>query len=201
MSHILNSSSAGLQQLENTANPVDNLELQSNGVTFLTVTPTGLIGDFGTSGGGGGSTGPAFIANQTVAQTVAVGTNVKVTLVDSYDSDNCFTNSRFTPNVAGVYQFNFRTAVNFSGLNGLTTTTWLFKNGNFFAKGSVSYTSSTSGQVIASSGSTLAQANGSTDYFEMYVTHSNNSVSNTATPNTANANSECAFSGHFVRSI
>jgi hypothetical protein len=201
MSHKLEASSAGLKQTIDNTKPANHLELAVDGVTKLTVTPEGLIGDFGTGGGGGGSTGPAFIANQPVSQSVGVGTNTKVTLVENYDSDNCFTNSRFTPNVAGVYQFNFRASINFNGVSGVTTTAWLFKNGNFFAKGSVSFTSNTSSQTIGSNGSAQAVANGTTDYFELYVTHSFNSPQNTAQPNASNNNGECVFSGHFARSI
>lgn len=199
MSHILNSSSAGLQQLKNAQTPDNHLELQVDGVTKLLITPEGLTGDFPSSGGG--SVGPAFIANQTAAQAIPNSVNTKVTLTSSYDSDACFTNSRFTPKVAGIYQFNFRAALNYPNTGAAHFTLWLFKNGNYYAKGSICYTPTSMSSVIANSGSTLAQANGTTDYFEMYIYHGSTTSMNTATPLPANANSECAFSAYFVRSI
>ena len=197
MSYIIDATANGLQQTID-AYPETHLKLQSNGVTQLTVTPDGLIGDFG-NGGGGGASGPAFISNQTAAQTIANGVNTKVTLVSSYDSDTAFTNSRFTPKVAGIYHFDFRASI-ILATTGTSPTAYLYKNGNQTAKGSITYAQG-NGQTIGSTGSFLVKANGTTDYFELYVSHTANSPQNTGTPQSSSGNSECVFSGHFVRSI
>jgi len=50
-------------------------------------------------------TGPAFMAESTVDQSVTSATWTKVTLGNEiFDTDSCFSSSRFTPTVAGYYQ-------------------------------------------------------------------------------------------------
>jgi hypothetical protein len=113
-------------------------------------------------------TGPAFSAYQSVAQTgISNTTPTKVTYnVEDYDTANCFSSSRFTPNVAGYYQI--------SGAATVATTTAtlglivvIYKNGNSFKSGSAAR--ATSNMYPTSSVSSLVYFNGTTDYVEMYV--------------------------------
>lgn len=110
-------------------------------------------------------TGPAFSAYQSSLTSVSSATWTKVAFqTEEFDTANCFdstTNYRFTPNVAGYYQFNFAVGVASSVTNvGIS----LYKNGTqykwpFYNIGAGNITG----------GSALAYANGTTDYFEAYI--------------------------------
>jgi len=123
-----------------------------------------------------GGTHPKFSAIGYGNQTLTSAVDTKVNLVDSgsideFDTNNNFaaddgshgaTLSRFTPTVPGYYQFNTTVRV----LGTLTAVyVDIFKNGSFLRQcGSV--TASTGFQ---SSLADLIYANGTTDYFEIYV--------------------------------
>jgi len=136
-------------------------------------------------------TGPAFSVYCSTAQSLTGTVETKVQLnTELFDTANCFdstTNYRFTPNVAGYYQFNGYCQVSSS------STLWyvsLYKNGSLNSYGT--YTGA-AGASIISSVSNLIYMNGSTDYVEFYV-YSSASTSINAGPN---ANK---FSGYLVRS-
>jgi hypothetical protein len=121
--------------------------------------------------------GPTFYAYPdpgVTAQSITSGSQQKVTFgLELFDSNNCFTNSRFTPNVAGYYQLNSTVRLDTqSGTGELMITIW--KNGSEYSRGW-----NNSGVGISSTGgwwsmsvSTIAFANGSTDFFEVYVQQS-----------------------------
>jgi hypothetical protein len=115
-------------------------------------------------------TGPAFrvrlSANQTVTNTVVT----KVQLdTEIFDTANCFdstTNYRFTPNVAGYYQFN----VTLGGSSNLALTySWaqLYKNG---VSDSISIYGPYLGTASYGALCSLIYLNGTTDYVELYAT-------------------------------
>ena len=114
--------------------------------------------------------GPAFSAYRTGNQTgIADSTYTKVQLnTEVFDTASAFdstTNYRFTPLVAGYYQFS--AAVVATGTNLAYTQAVLVKNGS--APGFTgSYISTTSGEA-GSSVSGLYYLNGSTDYVELYI--------------------------------
>lgn len=108
-------------------------------------------------------TGPAFSAYASSAQSLGAGAYAKIQLnATEFDTASCFNTStyRFTPNVAGYYQFN--TSFGLSGGNTYIVS-YVYKNGSSakYGGGSASCT--------VSSFSTLIYANGTTDYFEFYV--------------------------------
>lgn len=110
-------------------------------------------------------TGPAFSAYRaTSAQSFSSATWTKIQLnAEEFDTNNCFdstTNYRFTPNVAGYYQFSG--AVAFSGTVGRSLVSF-WKNGVENKTG----TDMTSG-VIKLNTSALIYCNGTTDYIELY---------------------------------
>lgn len=116
-------------------------------------------------------TGPAFSACRTSDQT-GITTNVwtKVALnVETFDTANCFdstTNYRFTPNVAGYYQFNGKI---FGGGSAVTSTYIAFyKNGALISQ---------NGLAVGGAGVSIGYLpqiadviymNGTTDYIELY---------------------------------
>ena len=104
-------------------------------------------------------TGPAFSAYAGTATTASYNVFTKITFdTEEFDTNNNFASSRFTPTVAGYYQLNWN-----SGVGG-NAEKWsiLYKNGTSFKGGSdtIGY---------SSAGSALVYANGSTDYFEVYL--------------------------------
>jgi hypothetical protein len=109
--------------------------------------------------------GPAFSAYLGASQTISNSTWTKVQLsAEQFDTNNNFdstTNYRFTPTVAGYYQFNATWGVNATAT---AIQIAIYKNGSSFA-----VLSQTAASTSTTSGSYLAYANGSTDYFEFYV--------------------------------
>lgn len=143
-----------------TADNTGQLALQAAGTTIMTITSTGVTTQVGA---------PAFSAYMTSSQNISTGTVTKLVFnAEDYDTNSNFdptTNYRFTPTVAGYYQLStgafasVGTAARFGVV--------IYKNGseagwNF--TGGV--TSSGGGSTTLSS---LFYANGTTDYFEVYV--------------------------------
>jgi hypothetical protein len=197
MSQIINAKTlGGLQQTIDAGNP-NHLKLQCDGTTIVTVTPEGLVFDVGT-GGGGGSTGPAFSAYLGGTVPLATnGTNVKVAInTVTYDTDTKFNTSsfKFTPGELGIYHFDWR--VKILGMNsGTYFITKLYKNGVLFSNGSVTF-STASNQGITSNGSIDVQVTAPTDYFELFVWNGDTQPKSYAT-----GQAETNFNAHFVRSI
>lgn len=113
-----------------------------------------------------GATGPAFSAYASATQTLASTTFTKVQAnVEEFDTNSNYdnvTNYRFTPTVAGYYQFTG--AVGFSTVQTGEALLTLYKNGARF-KTIFDMDAST----WSTCGTALAYANGTTDYFELYI--------------------------------
>lgn len=121
-------------------------------------------------------TGPVFYAYvdpDVAAPSISSGSQQKITLTRKlFDSDNCFNNSKFTPSVPGYYQLNATVRLDTNSGDGeLMITIW--KNGAEYSRGW-----NNAGQALSNltgwfsmSVSTLANANGTSDYFEVYVQH------------------------------
>jgi len=111
--------------------------------------------------------GPAFSATGSGGMTVNVEAKVVNINVEQFDTNNCYANSRFTPNVAGYYQIT-------GGLGGDTLDTnyvfpKIFKNGaNYSAAGSGAVAGSANSW--AANISSLVYLNGTTDYVELWAT-------------------------------
>jgi hypothetical protein len=128
------------------------------------------------------------------AQTIATGTYTKVSYTNKeFDTANCFdnvTNYRFTPNVAGYYQLNFLLA--FAAFATGAVYSRLYKNGSLFKDGPYMANSNTGPQVSASY---FVYANGTTDYFEIYMWQGSG-----ISQSCGSLNSFYCFSGSLVRS-
>jgi len=141
--------------------------------------------------------GPAFRAYVDTNQTITSGSQQKVTFgTETFDTNSNFASSRFTPTVEGYYQLNATVRMdNASGTDELMITIW--KNGSEYARGW-----NNSGVAISSASkwwsmsvSDIAYANGSTDYFEIYIQQT--SGSNRTTTIGSNIS---YFSGCMIRS-
>lgn len=112
---------------------------------------------------------PAFRAYPTSAQTITSGSLQKCNFgSESFDTNNNFASSRFTPTVAGYYQLN--STVRFDGANGTgECMIVIYKNGSEYARGWNSQGTQFAANFWSMSVSDIAYANGSTDYFEIYI--------------------------------
>jgi hypothetical protein len=124
--------------------------------------------------------GPAFSVYQTTGTSINTGTESLVTFdTEEFDTNNNFASSRFTPTVAGYYQLNGSVRV-----DSLNTTSFIYaciyKNGSPYKYGEilVSAPSTYNYQCIVSS---LGYANGSTDYYELYLYQSSGVTKTTGT--------------------
>ena len=142
------------------------IQIQSNGVTVATINSSGLSMNTGTLAGNG----PAFSAKAAVDQFFSTSTWTKVVLeTEEFDTDNCFdnaTNYRFTPTVAGYYNFQAHIRINYSSTAGDAIYVSIMKNG--IEVGRVSRLNMTGNWGVLPI-STMCYMNGSTDYVELYV--------------------------------
>ena len=104
-----------------------------------------------------------FSAWASAATSITSGTPTKILFATvEFDTGSEFASSRFTPTVAGLYQFNAASQVGPGTTAGNIS---LYKNGARYKAGA--YTPPNGG-YIGSNLATVAQANGTTDYFEIY---------------------------------
>jgi hypothetical protein len=149
------------------------LTVQQNGVTL------GIYGNI-----------PAFSAYASAAQTVTTGTDTKVTFgAISFDTNNNFASSRFTPTISGYYQLS--TTIRFNGTSPSQYVIYWYKNGASERIGN--YYNANLGVAIFTQ-STLLYLNGTTDYVEVYV----NQTATSPTVGSANVNTNW-FSGFLAK--
>jgi hypothetical protein len=113
--------------------------------------------------------GPAFRAYPASGQTITSGSLQKVNFgSESYDTNNNFASSRFTPTVEGYYQLN--ATVRLDGSNGTgECMIVIYKNGSEYSRGWNSSGTQFASNFWSMSVSDVIYANGSTDYFEIYI--------------------------------
>ena len=129
------------------------LTIQQNGVT---------LGTYGNI--------PTFSVYKAANQTgISSGVFTKVSwTVKEWDTNNNFditTNYRFTPTIAGYYQFNWE--LDTGGNSTSASLADLYKNGSSYKRSNGVFVASINEQYVT--GSALAYANGTTDYFEIYA--------------------------------
>jgi len=110
---------------------------------------------------------PAFSAYNGSAQTFSNATFTKATFpTEEFDTNSNFASSTFTPTVAGYYQLSAGIGITATApTNGILA---LYKNGSAY-KRFTSINLSASLNNITPTGSITVYANGTTDYFEIYM--------------------------------
>lgn len=155
------------------------------GTTGQVLTVAGGIPSWATPAGAGGL--PAFSAYATSDQTLTNGTWTKVNFpTEEFDTDSNFASSRFTPTTAGYYQLS--TSVKMEGGTG-NFYVHLYKNGSDYKR----YTYIETAYNPAIGGSICVYANGTSDYYEIYVNPQSSS------PKTIGTSITCWFTGVGVR--
>jgi hypothetical protein len=134
---------------------------------------------------------PAFSAYASTSQSLTSGVDTKVLFdTETFDTNNNFSSSRFTPTVAGYYQLN--TTIRFNGTVPTSYIIYFYKNGSSLG---VAFDIITGvGNALIQTISTLVYLNGSTDYMEIYA----NLTATSPTLGASNANTNY-FSGSLVR--
>ena len=119
---------------------------------------------------------PAFEAFLSANQSVSNDTSTKIQIdSESYDTDNCYdntTNFRFQPTVAGRYVIYG--LITFTSITDTSMQTRIHKNGSL-----LTFSPKQSGTGVSSHSSFLSfvdQANGSTDYYELFGYQSSGSA-------------------------
>lgn len=156
--------------------PTGTFEIINSAYTssLLALTDSGALNVVGPIqiGGKQAINGPAFAAYaQNILQTVPTDVQTKVLFqLEEFDTANCYSNSRFTPNVEGYYQLNAE--VRFDGTSGTgEMMIILYKNGGEYKRGTNQSGTQIAANFWAMQVSSIAYANGTTDYFEIYVQH------------------------------
>ncbi|CAB5194614.1 Collagen triple helix repeat [uncultured Caudovirales phage] len=114
--------------------------------------------------------GPAFSAYKSANQTISQNTTTKVTFdTESYDTNNNFASSTFTPTIAGYYQVS--AAVDFQGTfnHSYFLNVMIYKNGANIKSTLASFTFGNGGENTILSNPPPIYMNGTTDYLELYV--------------------------------
>jgi hypothetical protein len=131
--------------------------------------------------------GPAFSAYaEATLQTIPNGVQTKVLFqTEEFDTNSNYASSRFTPTIEGYYQLNAEVR-----LDGATGTgecmIILYKNGSEYKRGWNSSGTQFASNFWAMTVSSVVYANGTSDYFEIYVQQgSGGTISVTAVNNSA----------------
>lgn len=136
---------------------------------------------------------PAFSAYATTTQTITVATYTKVNFdTEEYDTNSNFASSRFTPTVAGYYQLNAAVLEYGSGVPTRASCV-IYKNGSAYKLGQ-DFQIGTTGYISSTTVNSLGYANGTTDYFEIYV-----SIATVGTPQIFGRSDVTYFNGSLVR--
>ena len=113
--------------------------------------------------------GPAFRAYIAGSQTITSGSQQKVTFgTETFDTNSNFASSTFTPTIEGYYQLNATVRISgSSGTGEVMLTIW--KNGSEYARGTNESGTEQGASWYSMQVSDLVYANGTTDYFEIYI--------------------------------
>ena len=106
---------------------------------------------------------PAFSAYANADLSIPNSSATKVLFqTEEWDTNNNFASSRFTPTVAGYYQFNAQ--ISWSAANNSRNVIYLYRNGNIYKVGN----DFSGNNNVSNCVSCIGYANGTTDYFEIY---------------------------------
>jgi hypothetical protein len=144
-----------------------SLTLGASGDT-ITIPSGATLTNSGTATGFGGTNTPAFSVYRNGNQSISSSTWTKVEFnTVNFDTDSDYdnvTNYRFTPQVAGKYQFNIN--INFDGTSVTFCAIRIYKNGS---SAFTTFHINNTNTGIRGGGSVILEANGTTDYFEGYA--------------------------------
>ena len=143
----------------------------------------------GTVTGAGGVNTPAFQGYLSAHQSISDNSDTKINIdTESFDTDNCYDNSsnyRFTPTTAGKYLFYAYVFTSAGDDNNIAMDIKIYKNGSIAAELNYNAYANSYAATLSSSGSIILEANGSSDYFELYAKSNDFSGTPTALGNSS----------------
>jgi hypothetical protein len=154
-------------------NPTGGIEIVNSAysATIFSLSDSGIVNTSGSYqvAGKQAVNGPAFRAYIDSSQTITSGSQQKVTFgSETFDTNSNFASSTFTPTVEGYYQLNATVRISgSSGTGEVMLTIW--KNGGEYARGTNEQGTEQGNNFYSMQVSDLAYANGTTDYFEIYI--------------------------------
>ena len=150
-------------------------------------------------GTGVAGTGPAFSAFKSSNQTLAYGTETKVTFdTENFDTNSNFSSSIFTPTVAGYYQVNILLTYQVTGSRQYSYIAKLYKNGSQILAPENTASQGVSCDRLLSVINTIVYMNGTSDYLEVYAVQYDFTASASITI-TSGASSGSQFSASLIR--
>jgi hypothetical protein len=134
---------------------------------------------------------PAFLAYANSGTTIANASFTKVLFdTETFDTNNNFASSRFTPTVAGYYQLNSGVSQN-GNITANNNVLGIHKNGTWTIGGSTTGAANANGYWNVSG---ILYMNGTTDYAEVFL------YQNSGGTITTNTGVQTSFSGCLLRS-
>lgn len=180
-------------------NSTGTLEIINSGYTaaLMSISDAGLVSVSGAYqvNGKQAVNGPAFRAYVATGQAITSGSQQKVTFgTENFDTDSCFASSRFTPNLEGYYQLNAVVRIDGPSSTGEYLII-IYKNGSEYARGTNGQGTEVASSFYSMSISDIAYANGTTDYFEIYIQQTSGSNKNTTAGSAISHFSGCMIRG------
>jgi hypothetical protein len=154
-------------------NPTGGLEIINSAytTTIMSLSDGGNLNITGTYqvNGSQAVNGPAFRAYIGNPQTVTSGSQQRVLFnSETFDTNSNFASNAFTPTIAGYYQLN--ATVRIAGTAGTGENMLiLYKNGSEYARGTNGSGTEIGSNFYSMQVSDVVYANGTTDYFEIYI--------------------------------
>lgn len=192
-SHLAAGGNASMADMQG---PLIDLRTFLNGnISDVNLSSSAAITETKLATGSNGLAKGSFSVYDSTATSIANAVATKVSFeTEEWDISGWFdnaTNFRFTPQVPGIYRFSaaLMWAVNMG--TGTTERLELYKNGAAYKKLANSVPGTSSNQELM--GTVLAQANGTTDFFEIFATQNTG-----AAVLTSNAATDTYFQGELV---
>ena len=122
-------------------------------------------------------------SHQSIPTYTGASDTTKVTWSHEYlDTDNCFASDKFTPTSAGYYWFNVNLLMNYGEAEDEYATIFVYKNGSSIFEARQIEGVGTMSQSLKAN--FMVEANGSGDYFEIYVNQFSGDATNIDRNNT-----------------
>jgi hypothetical protein len=168
----------------------------ASGVTNNAGVASGTIGSGVAFPVGTAMNGPTFSAYKTVNQTIANNVVTKVLFeTEDFDTNSDYTNSRFTPTVAGYYVLSAMVILGAGTFSRLHL--HIYKNGATYRRMVNQEATSAVFDDWSGHGSLLVHANGSSDYFEVWMDQRASSTADNLSAGSGSFRSW--FTGYMVR--